>query len=189
MMAKKSVFSIGRNRRSRSTGMRVLRQYSVRWRISTPDVRMGAGMTTRQPVNSSSGGAISNHWVVDERHNVVSRRSVPLGAINRLCICRGSSGRRSSCRWTPANAMRRIARRIASDQPGVNPIVSGRDIGEARHLRLAVDESVRHYHGERPHQGLGNEFIAPQTTTIGTGPMKGRERLGGLLKFYYREAA
>ena len=40
-----------------------------------------------------------------------------------------------------------------------------------------------HYHEERPHQGLGNELIAPKTTVIGTGPIKCRERLGGVLKF------
>ena len=34
-----------------------------------------------------------------------------------------------------------------------------------------------------------NELIAPQTTVIGTGQIKCRERLGGLLKFYYRQAA
>jgi putative transposase len=45
------------------------------------------------------------------------------------------------------------------------------------------------YHEERPHQGLGNELIAPKTTSIGTDPVKCRARLGGLLKFYYREAA
>jgi hypothetical protein len=36
---------------------------------------------------------------------------------------------------------------------------------------------------------LGNERIAPKTTVIGTGPIECRERLGGLLRFYYREAA
>ena len=61
-------------------------------------------------------------------------------------------------------------------------------LGEA-HLRTAVQEFVRHYHTERPHQGLGNEFIVPQTTVIETGQTMCRERLGGLLKFYYREAA
>ena len=61
-------------------------------------------------------------------------------------------------------------------------------LGE-RHLRTAIEEFARHYHEERPHHGLGNEIIAPQTPNIGTGPMKCRERLGGLLKFYYREAA
>jgi transposase InsO family protein len=61
-------------------------------------------------------------------------------------------------------------------------------LGE-EHLRAAVREFVDHYHEERPHQGLGNELIAPQAKVIGTGPLKCRERLGGVLKFYYREAA
>jgi hypothetical protein len=43
--------------------------------------------------------------------------------------------------------------------------------------------------GLRPHQGLGNELIAPKTTSIGTGAVTCRARLGGVLKFYYREAA
>jgi hypothetical protein len=45
------------------------------------------------------------------------------------------------------------------------------------------------YHEERPHQGLGNELITSKTTAIGTGRVLCRERLGGVLKFYYREAA
>ena len=61
-------------------------------------------------------------------------------------------------------------------------------LGEG-HLRAAVRAFVQHYHEERPHQGLGNERIAPKTTLIGTGPVTCRERLGGVLKFYYREAA
>ena len=61
-------------------------------------------------------------------------------------------------------------------------------LGEG-HLRAAVREFVHHYHEERPHEGLGNELIAPKATVIGTGQMKCRDRLGGVLKFYYREAA
>ena len=61
-------------------------------------------------------------------------------------------------------------------------------LGEG-HLRVALRQFVRHYHEERPHQGLGNERIAPQTTLIGTGQVRCRERLGGVLKFYYRAAA
>jgi putative transposase len=57
-------------------------------------------------------------------------------------------------------------------------------VGEG-HLRAAVREFVLHYHEERPHQGLRNELIAPLTTLTGTGHVKCRERLGGLLKFYY----
>jgi len=61
-------------------------------------------------------------------------------------------------------------------------------LGE-RHLRAAVREFVAHYHEERPHQGLGNELIAPGKTATGSGPIRCRERLGGLLNFYDREAA
>jgi putative transposase len=61
-------------------------------------------------------------------------------------------------------------------------------LGE-KHLRAAVRAFVDHDHKERPHQGLGNEFIAPKTTSLGPRPVRCRERLGGVLKFYYREAA
>ena len=61
-------------------------------------------------------------------------------------------------------------------------------LGE-KHLRAAVRAFVDHYHEERPHQGLGNELIAPKTTSLGPGPVRCRERLGGVLKFYDREAA
>ena len=61
-------------------------------------------------------------------------------------------------------------------------------LGEG-HLRTAVRAFVDHYHEERPHQGLNNQLIAPKITPIGRGPVRCRERLGGVLKFYYREAA
>jgi transposase InsO family protein len=61
-------------------------------------------------------------------------------------------------------------------------------LGE-QHLHATVQAFMHHYHEERPHQGLGNELIAHTTSVIGTGPIGCRERLGGLLKFYYREAA
>jgi len=61
-------------------------------------------------------------------------------------------------------------------------------LGEA-HLRTAVAAFVHHYHEERPHQGLANELIAPQATVMGTGPVRCRERIGGVLRFDYRDAA
>jgi putative transposase len=45
-----------------------------------------------------------------------------------------------------------------------------------------------HYHQERYHQGLGSQLIMPADNN-GTGPVQCRERLGGLLKYYHREAA
>jgi putative transposase len=61
-------------------------------------------------------------------------------------------------------------------------------LGET-HLRAAIRAFVDHYHEERPHQGLGNELIAPKATSLRPGQVRCRERLGGVLKFYHREAA
>jgi len=62
-------------------------------------------------------------------------------------------------------------------------------LGE-KHLRLVVAEYVRHYHVERHHQGLGGQLIEPdETAWRNTGRVACRERLGGLLRYYYREAA
>jgi putative transposase len=56
-------------------------------------------------------------------------------------------------------------------------------------LRLVVREYVAHYNGERPHQGLGGRFIVPPANENMTASIQCRERLGGLLRFYHRQAA
>jgi putative transposase len=62
-------------------------------------------------------------------------------------------------------------------------------IGEAS-LRYAIRSYLTHYHAERNHQGLGNHLIAPEAgVKRSTGQVVRRERLGGLLHYYYREAA
>ena len=61
-------------------------------------------------------------------------------------------------------------------------------LGET-HLRRAVLEYTKHYHDERNHQGLDNELIVPAKAANGVGKVNRRERLGGILSFYYREAA
>jgi len=62
-------------------------------------------------------------------------------------------------------------------------------LGE-HHLRWAISEYTSHYHSERNHQGLDNTLIdGISPDTDGLGPVARRERLGGLLSFYYREAA
>jgi transposase InsO family protein len=55
------------------------------------------------------------------------------------------------------------------------------------HLRHAIDEYLAHYHGERNHQGLGNELIDGDSKCR-DGDVVHRERLGGLLSFYERAA-
>jgi putative transposase len=57
-------------------------------------------------------------------------------------------------------------------------------------LRTAVQNFVTHYHGERNHQGLGNRLIQPDPHRLAnSGPIKCGQRLGGMLKYYYRTAA
>jgi hypothetical protein len=63
--------------------------------------------------------------------------------------------------------------------------------GEAS-LRHVLSNYAEHFHRERNHQGRGNAILFPTPADrIGesTGEIRTRERLGGLLKFYYREAA
>ncbi|TMQ15612.1 MAG: hypothetical protein E6J90_17240 [Deltaproteobacteria bacterium] len=61
------------------------------------------------------------------------------------------------------------------------------------HLRGAVSEYVKHYHRERNHQGVGSRLLTPAGPAVrpanGNAPIERRERLGGLLNFYYRRAA
>jgi transposase InsO family protein len=62
-------------------------------------------------------------------------------------------------------------------------------IGESS-LHRATSECVLHYHGERNHQGLRNKIIRPEFAPFpSAGTLKRRKRLGGLLNYYYREAA
>ena len=62
-------------------------------------------------------------------------------------------------------------------------------LGE-RHLRAAITEFVEHYHLERNHQGLENQLLTtPARPANDDAPIARRERLGGLLNFYYRRAA
>ena len=57
-------------------------------------------------------------------------------------------------------------------------------------LRRAVNTYLDHYHEERNHQGLDNQVIEPgEEVGRGEGDVQCRERLGGLLRYYYRDAA
>ncbi len=60
-----------------------------------------------------------------------------------------------------------------------------------RSLRHVLAEYVEHYHRERNHQGRGNTLLFPERedrVPVQGGHVRFRERLGGMLKFYYREA-
>jgi hypothetical protein len=57
-------------------------------------------------------------------------------------------------------------------------------------LSYVIHQYLAHYHAERNHQGLANQLIAAESG-VGrhSGPVRRRERLGGLLRYYYRDAA
>ena len=57
-------------------------------------------------------------------------------------------------------------------------------------LRTAIQNFVAHYHTERNHQGLSNRLISPEVGHLGNaGVVQRRQRLGGMLNYYYRAAA
>jgi transposase InsO family protein len=62
-------------------------------------------------------------------------------------------------------------------------------LGE-RSLYDAIRQYLAHYHTERNHQGLANQLITPEPD-LGShsGQVRRRDRLGGLLSYYHREAA
>lgn len=61
---------------------------------------------------------------------------------------------------------------------------------ELESIRRAVSEFLVHYHGERNHQGLENRLIEPPSCLDTCDrPVRRRERLGGMLSYYYRLTA
>ncbi len=59
-------------------------------------------------------------------------------------------------------------------------------------LRRTLSEYLVHFHAERNHQGKGNVLLIPldrQSAPDMDRSVRCRERLGGLLKYYHREAA
>ena len=62
-------------------------------------------------------------------------------------------------------------------------------LGE-RSLHRMISQYLAHDHAERNHQGLANQLIAPESD-LGShsGQVRRRDRLGGLLSYYSRDAA
>lgn len=59
-----------------------------------------------------------------------------------------------------------------------------------RHVRYVCTQYIEHYNEERPHKGLDyRRPVEPDAPPCRDGPVQCRERLGGLLKSYFREAA
>jgi hypothetical protein len=87
---------------------------------------------------------------------------------------------RPSCH---GSASFRVVASIMSCRPQESPRKSAKDVIGRPHDNLFT---IIMKNGRT---GFWGTSIAPRTAVGGTGPMKCRERLGGLLKFYNREAA
>ena len=62
-------------------------------------------------------------------------------------------------------------------------------LGE-KSVRRSITSYVEHFHQERNHQGLENNIpFHAEHVGKASGEIKTKERLGGLLKYYYRDAA
>jgi transposase InsO family protein len=61
-------------------------------------------------------------------------------------------------------------------------------LGES-HLRRTLREFVAHYRRERNHQGLANELIESPPAERRAGAVRRRQRVGGVLNYYYKLAA
>ena len=57
-------------------------------------------------------------------------------------------------------------------------------------LRRSIREFVTHYHEERNHQALDNQLLTkPARNGDQRGLLRRRERIRGMLNYYFREAA
>ncbi len=61
-------------------------------------------------------------------------------------------------------------------------------VGE-RHLHRVLKEYAAYFNHARPHQGIGQQIPAGDKRSIGEGPVRCRDVLGGIIHDYYREAA
>ena len=62
-------------------------------------------------------------------------------------------------------------------------------LGE-KSLRRALKEFTEHYNSERNHQGIGDEIIKPgKEVGLASGDVQCQERLEGMLRYYFGDAA
>lgn len=124
-------------------------------------------------------------FLLGMRHLVLDRDPVFTAAFRRLLMDSGVKVLQLPARSPNLNAyVERFVLSIKTECLG--KIVP---LGEA-HLRWAVSQYVEHYHAERPHQGLGGVLLEVDALAVSAeGEVRCRERVGGTLRFYYREAA
>jgi putative transposase len=129
--------------------------------------------------------AVSDGFLRDKRYLLLDRDTKYSDAFRGILVREGIEVIRLPPRSPNLNAFaERFVRSIKEEC--LNRMIF---VGQAS-LRHAITQYLTHYHFERNHQGLENRLLKP-CRTVGEphAPVKRRERLGGMLSDYHREAA
>ena len=82
-----------------------------------------------------------------------------------------------------------MRRRVRAEQARANDFEAEQRTVHTK-LTVPVHQFLEHYHHERNHQGRDNQLLQrPPPPVNPDADVERRERLGGLLSCYYREAA
>ncbi len=123
-------------------------------------------------------------FLLDKRYVIMDRDSKFSTAFRSLIEGEDRKVKRIPVRSPNCNAhIERLMRSIKDDC--LNRLIL---FGEGS-LERAISSYLQYYHRERNHQGLESRIIEP-ASEVGRkcGEVLRRDRLGGLLRFYYREA-
>jgi putative transposase len=136
--------------------------------------------TARNTIDEQSGGLRRHRYLLHDRETEFSaefRKTLATGGVTCLRLRPPSANLNTfSERWVRSVKGECLSKLIL--------------FGDSS-LRRALTHSCEHYHAERNHQVKGNELLFPRS---GLAEPSGRlsvqcdERLGGLLKYYRREA-
>jgi transposase InsO family protein len=129
--------------------------------------------------------AADDGFLLGKRYLLMDRETKFSEAFRGMLIAAGTRPVRLPPRSPNLNAhLERFWRSLGEECLG-RMIFFGEDM-----LRRTIRAYVCHYHGERNHKGLANRLIEPgEEVGRTTGEVQCRERLGGVLRYYYREAA
>jgi transposase InsO family protein len=131
----------------------------------------------RQMTDDFDGFLSNSTYLIMDRDKKYSRD------FRRQLKCDGVTSIRCPPRAPNCNAYaERFVRSVKEEC--IDPLIL---FGE-RSLRCAVREYMIHYHSERNHQGLNNQLLLPIVNNSVQDPIQCRERLGDMLKYYYRAA-
>jgi len=128
---------------------------------------------------------VSNGFLIDSRYLIMDRDTKYTEDFRGFLGREGVKPVRCPVRAPNCNAFAERFVRSIKDECLDRMIL----FGEAS-LGRALREYLAHYHAERNHQGVDNRLLEPLAQVGSTNdPNHCRERLGGMLNFYYREAA